>query len=106
VPAVRLPAQESSGGVAASVCRAVQDALMGVLRSGQPAAVNWRRPLVEALAGIGARDAAEAAIARLDRQASNNVKKDPRRGLRECPPPHPEGGGGGLWVVGCDSPER
>ncbi len=63
------PRLQATGGVAGSAKKNLQDALLGVLRSSEPAALPWRPKLLKALTSLGAGDAAQALVAKLDRQA-------------------------------------
>ena len=55
--------------MAGSAKKNLQDALLGVLRSSEPAAMPWRPKLLKALTALGAGDAAQTLVVKLERQA-------------------------------------
>ena len=67
---------QAKGGVAGSAAKNLQDAMLGVLRSAEPAALPWRPKLLKALTALGASEAALAVIDRLERSTA--------RGQRWC----------------------
>ncbi len=68
------PLWQATGGVAGSAKKNLQDALLGVLRSSEPAALPWRPKLLKALTALGAGDAAQALVAKLERQAAKGER--------------------------------
>ena len=65
---------QATGGVAGSAAKNLQDALLGVLRSSEPAALPWRPKLLKALTALGASETAAALVDKLERQANREQR--------------------------------
>ncbi len=60
--------------MAGSAAKNLQDALLGVLRSAEPAALPWRPKLLKALTALGAGEVAQALVDKLERSAGRGQR--------------------------------